>query len=134
VSVLDELRALEEQIVTRLRELEPMVAEYQELRAAAERLGIEYAPGAAPSGASRKAPTRSTSTRRTRPTPRRRSRSRRLRRDQVLAAVRAQAGITVPDIGKRLGVDPTGLYRVVRQLEQEGEIVKDGRELRPAGE
>jgi len=55
------------------------------------------------------------------------------RRDQVLAAVRANPGTTVPAIGKDLGVDPTSLYRVVRRLESEGEISKDGPNLRPVG-
>jgi DNA-binding Lrp family transcriptional regulator len=36
----------------------------------------------------------------------------------------------VPELGKELGVDPTGLYRVVRQLQTDGVIEKKGMALR----
>jgi hypothetical protein len=44
LSVLEELRAVEERIVARLGELQPVVEEYEELRRVAERLGIEVVP------------------------------------------------------------------------------------------
>jgi hypothetical protein len=44
MSVLDQLRDLERQVVSRLRELQPLVREYEQLRQAARRLGIKYAP------------------------------------------------------------------------------------------
>jgi DNA-binding MarR family transcriptional regulator len=53
------------------------------------------------------------------------------RREQVLAAVTKQPGITVRGIGTQLGVDPTSLYRSVRALENEGLIVKRDAELHP---
>src|SRR4051794_4982930 len=41
MSVLDQLRALEQQVQQRLRELRPLVAEYRELEKVAERLGLK---------------------------------------------------------------------------------------------
>lgn len=46
MSVLDQLRDFERQVVSRLRELEPLVREYEQLRVAAERLGVSYQPRA----------------------------------------------------------------------------------------
>jgi len=53
VSVLDDLRRAQEQLVARLQELEPLVAEYRELRQTADQLGLTAgdqpaAPSAAP--------------------------------------------------------------------------------------
>jgi transposase-like protein len=41
MSVLDQLRALEQQVEKRLRELAPLVAEYRDLEKVAERLGLK---------------------------------------------------------------------------------------------
>ena len=52
-SVLDEVRGIEDRVATRLRELAPLVAEFEELRAVAERLGMEVerrAGAASPAG------------------------------------------------------------------------------------
>jgi len=46
-----------------------------------------------------------------------------------LALVRERPGVTVAEAGKELGVDPTGLYRIVHRLEQRGDVRKNGREL-----
>jgi hypothetical protein len=53
VSVLDEFRTAEEQVAKRLRELKPLVAEYQQLEQVARRLGLSVsndtpAPGPRP--------------------------------------------------------------------------------------
>lgn len=45
MSVLDELRRAQEQVVARLQELEPLVSEYQELRQEADRLGLPVTAG-----------------------------------------------------------------------------------------
>ena len=47
MSLLDEVRKLEEDVVARLKELEPLMHEYEQLRALAERLGVEYSPESA---------------------------------------------------------------------------------------
>jgi hypothetical protein len=51
VSVLDQFRTAEEQVAKRLRELKPLVAEYQQLEQVAQRLGLSVsddAPAAGP--------------------------------------------------------------------------------------
>jgi len=54
------------------------------------------------------------------------------RRDQLLALVVDQPGITVAQAGKQFGIkDATGLYRVARRLQDEGLVRKRGAELHP---
>lgn len=143
MSVFEDLRSLESRLTARLDELRPLVDEYHELEQLAKRLGVEKqrsaqkAPTAAPSRPAarsrpagqarprRKAAAGAATGTKTRARPGRKPQ----RRQQVLDLVRASPGITVPDIGKQLGVDPTGLYRVVRQLEREGAITKSGMAL-----
>jgi CRP-like cAMP-binding protein len=141
VSVIDELKGLEERVAQRMQELRPLVDEYRELEQVAERLGV--APRA---DADSSAPPRR-STRRTRSTRRRTATSavtaartsatstgrsgRDGRREQLLSMVEARPGITVREVGSELGVDPTSLYRIVHRLEKEGELRKRGRELLP---
>ena len=142
MSVLDQFRDAEERVAQRLKELEPAVAEYRELEAVAQRLGIE--PASAPP-AGKRASTRRKGTRarvaKPAATPAtsssgkaevRRSRSNARpgqRGEQLIELVRARPGITVRDAGKELGIDPTGLYRVVHRLEQGGQLRKNGRAL-----
>ena len=40
-------------------------------------------------------------------------------------------GITVAELARQLSVDATGLYAVVRRLQAEGQITKEGTALRP---
>jgi hypothetical protein len=54
------------------------------------------------------------------------------RREQFLKLVNDRPGISVPEIGKVLNVDPTGLYRYANQLAASGMIAKSGTELHPA--
>jgi hypothetical protein len=49
------------------------------------------------------------------------------RAGQALALIRANPGITVPEMAKKIGIDGTYLYKVLPPLEQEGKIRKDGR-------
>ena len=58
MSVLDQLRDLERQVVGRLRELEPLVREYEQLRTAAGRLGVKYDPRPGGSDSDQQAPSR----------------------------------------------------------------------------
>lgn len=50
---------------------------------------------------------------------------------RVAALVKQRPGLTVRDVGTELGVDPTSLYRIVRRLETEGQLKKQGQELQP---
>ena len=45
MSLLDQVHKLEQQVVDRLKELEPLTREYEQLRKVAERLGVTYSPG-----------------------------------------------------------------------------------------
>ena len=144
MSVLDEFRDAEKRVAQRLKELEPAVAEYRELEAVAKRLGInddataQPAPAAKPASARRRSAQKRTpravkapATRKPAAT-RSRSNSRPGDRDQqVLELVRGRPGVTVREVGNELGLDPTGLYRVVGRLEQRGELRKTGRNLQP---
>jgi hypothetical protein len=201
MSLLDQVRKLEQQVMDRLKELEPLTREYEQLRKVAERLGLKYSPGSAEAGeeaarsatarragkrsgaskpAARKpakpraartpggaraakpaAKSRGTRSTTARPaavtaeatgtsgtaaparTPKRaatsgqRTGGRRAaarpgqRHDDVMRLVGENPGITVRDIGERLGVDSTGLYRVVKRLTDEGRVRKDGPRLHP---
>jgi MarR family len=53
------------------------------------------------------------------------------RREDVLRLVARRPGITVAEIGSELKIDPTGLYRPVRQLQQQGAITKVVTKLTP---
>jgi predicted transcriptional regulator len=108
--VLSEFRRLEHDLGVRLKELEPLVEEYRQLRLLAKRLGLQAADA----------------------TPRRALAKPGQRREQVLERVNAQPGVTVRELGVAMGVDPTSLYRPVRQLAAEGAIRKEGRHLHPA--
>jgi DNA invertase Pin-like site-specific DNA recombinase len=86
-----------------------LVEEYRQLRRLAKRLGLEVGND----------------------TPRRVLAKPGQRREQVLEQVMAQPGVTIREISRAMGVDPTSLYRPVRQLEAEGAIRKDGPKLHP---
>ena len=149
MTVLDDLKKLEASIVKRYQELQPALAEVEELRRVAERLGVDLdRPGPranrpTPPAAPAKATATATRTRGRRAGTTRRKKATKVaaprrpraggRREQVLKLVTDRPGITVPEIGKALKVDPTGLYRYAKQLEADGSIVKDGTKLRLAG-
>jgi predicted HTH transcriptional regulator len=143
---------MEQRVTERLAELEPLVNEYNELRAEAERFNLSLTRnGNAPAVRER---TRAKSSTRPR-TPRKPSATAKRakaasptppaptasptgtsrqsqRREQVLELVKDNPGITVAEAGKRLGVDSTSLYRHVNRLTADGQIRKAGRQLQPA--
>jgi hypothetical protein len=56
------------------------------------------------------------------------------RRDDLLALVREQPGVTLAQAATRFGLkDSTSLYSVARRLQAEGLIHKAGPELHPSG-
>lgn len=139
----------------RLRQPEPRVNEYHEPRQLAQRLTLttrdanETVSRRQPSrGAAAKratapsASSRSNAERRaTRRTNRRRSAGRRnaaapgSRQQDVLRLVNERPGVSVPQLGRELGVDPAGLDEIVRRLESRDGVRKDVRQLQPvAGE
>jgi winged helix-turn-helix DNA-binding protein len=163
MSVLDQLRDLEREMVGRLRELEPLVREYEQLRAAAGRLGVKYEPRSDASDGNEQSPSRrrratgrSTAGQRASASgdgaggrAKRATRSSRAagaaarrrpaapagqRQQQMLELVGEHPGITVAEVAERLAVDATGLYRVMRRLTEAGQVRKDGRRLYPTAQ
>jgi hypothetical protein len=143
---LDEKRR---EITDRLKELKPMVDEYNRLEAAASALadvggaapatGAKAAPGrrrgpgrprgsvnrtstaAAPATAKRKAG---------RPAGRRRAGRRKgsgTRAAEALSFVQGQPGITIPELAAKMGIKQNYLYRVLPGLQEEGKVTKQGR-------
>lgn len=146
MSLADEAREVRERIAARLRELEPLVREYQELQRLAGQMGLEGLDGDLPTvslgeqgGASGGAPasadrprSRRRSTGRGSKAPRRTPRADEGQlAPRILAAVRARPGKTVGEYAEVLGVPPTALYRPVRRLATEGALVKRARQLFP---
>jgi hypothetical protein len=121
---LDEKR---KEIEARLRELRPLVEEYQRLEQAAAALAGVGGDGGRTArrrpGAARRA---TAAGRRGRP---RGSGTRAL---QALELVRAKPGITIPDLAEALGIKANYLYRVLPTLESEGKVARRGRGWHPA--
>src|SRR4051812_12065881 len=132
MTVFDQLQDLESRVVTRLRELHPLVAEYRDLEKVARRLGINVGEPGSPKPASRsrgKRPSGSGRARSRKSTSRRAATPPGQRQAQLLEVIRKQPGITVREAGKAMKVDPTSLYRIVRRLEADGVVKKDGTAL-----
>jgi hypothetical protein len=117
---LDEKR---KEIQSRLKELKPLVDEYQRLEAAERALaGVGSKPARSASAATpRRARGSSSNGRRGRP---RGSGTRAL---QALELVRARPGITIPELAEAMGIKQNYLYRVMPTLAEDGQVTKSGR-------
>jgi CRP-like cAMP-binding protein len=124
------------EIAARLKELKPLVDEYQRLEAAAAALdGMPTLTNATPA-------TRRTSARSTSAPARKRAATHGGRRGrpkgsgtraaEALALVKAQPGVTIPEIAEKMGIKQNYLYRVLPGLAEDGLVVKDGRGWKPA--
>jgi hypothetical protein len=130
LSILENLRRVEGDLVARMRELRPLVDEYLELEATARRLDVSLPPDAlaerlavaAPDGPPPSPPASRRRRRRAQARPGE-------RREQILVLVAGRPGLTVRQVGEALGVDPTSLYRPVRELVANGSLRKDGPQL-----
>jgi DNA-binding transcriptional ArsR family regulator len=132
MSLAEEARNVRYRITERLRELEPLVREYEELKRVAAEMGIETGD-IAPVPQRPRARPRSRSAGRTgkgRSVPEPSPPSGDLA-ERVLRAVRSQPGKTVGEYAESLGVSQTTLYRPVRELTNDGAIVKRARQLFP---
>jgi hypothetical protein len=134
MSVLDELSDLRQRAEDRLKELEPLVAEYQQLQAVLAKLGTDDLPTrpAAKPASRRRATTRArkaTSRRSAGGSRRRRAAAPGSREADVVRLVGERPGISVPEVARELNVDPTGLYAIVRRLTARGRMRKDGTKL-----
>lgn len=142
------------EINDRLAELKPLIAEYQQLEAAAAALaGVGSAaprsasttaatparrgPGRPRGSRNRTAASARSVAKSTASTPRRGRPGRRkgsgTRAAQALSFVTGQPGITIPELAAKMGIKQNYLYRVLPGLEQEKKIRKQGRGWHPAG-
>jgi IclR helix-turn-helix domain len=117
---LDEKR---KEIQSRLKELKPLVDEYQRLEAAERALaGVgSTKPARTAAATPRRGRGSSSNGRRGRP---RGSGTRAL---QALELVRARPGITIPELAEAMGIKQNYLYRVMPTLAEEGLVTKSGR-------
>ncbi len=127
-SVMEDLKQLEDRILTRIQELEANVAELEELRAIAARLGLLKRGGRKTNRFRTIGTATATPRARARPAAREHASSS-TRRERVLEAVAVAPGISVREVVAQLGVNRTSLYPVVRQLVSDGLLHKDGRGL-----
>jgi hypothetical protein len=121
---LDEKRS---EIQARLKELKPLVDEYQRLEAAERALagvgGRSASPRATPAAAAPRRGRASSNGRRGRGRPKGSG----TRAVQALELVRARPGITIPELAEAMGIKQNYLYRVMPTLAEEGQVVKSGR-------
>ena len=121
---LDEKR---KEIQSRLKELKPLVEEYQRLEAAERALsgvGTTSRAAAAPSAPAKRRRRRASSSgngRRGRP------RGSGTRATQAFELVKARPGITIPELADAMGIKQNYLYRVMPTLADEGRVTKSGR-------
>jgi hypothetical protein len=135
---LDEKR---NEIGARLKELKPLVDEYQRLEAAAAALdGVPTRTAANGngngSGSTRRATARVKAASRNRGagggTGRRgRPKGSGTRGAEALALVKGNPGITIPEIAEKMGIKQNYLYRVLPGLAEDGLVKKDGRGWHP---
>src|SRR3954451_422712 len=122
---LDEKR---NEIQARLKELRPLVDEYQRLEAAERALSgvgttarATTASAPAPARRGRRKASGSSNGRRGRP------RGSGTRGAQALELVKARPGITIPELAEAMGIKQNYLYRVMPGLAEEGKVTKSGR-------
>jgi hypothetical protein len=141
MSLLEEARFMRQRVIDRLRELEPLVREYNELRSLATGdMGIgeqelplawDERPRSDGSATSARTPRRG----KRRPTAARRRPVQPSAEgnisERALDAVRTRPGKTVAEYAAMLDMTPTALYRPVRELSKQGAIVKRARQLFP---
>ena len=115
---LDEKRR---ELASRMKQLEPLVAEYGRLEQAVAALdAIGTPPKRAAARKASSAPPAG-------PRKRGRPKGSGTRRAEALAIVTANPGITVAEVAERLGINQNYLYRVMPALAEEGLIVRSGR-------
>ncbi len=128
---LDEKRS---EIGARLKELRPLVEEYERLQAAAAALdGVPATATGSPRAASTRA-TRAPAKRRASSNGagrRGRPKGSGTRGAEALAYVKESPGITIPELAAKMGIKQNYLYRVLPGLAEDGLVAKDGRGWHP---
>lgn len=119
------------EIDERLKELRPLVEEHTRLEAARNAMAGSTGSSAAASGGGRRRgpgrPRGSGAGRRGRP------RGGNTRAKQALELVRAQPGVTIRELASAMDIKPNYLYRVLPQMEKEGEVSRRGQGWHAAG-
>jgi hypothetical protein len=121
------------QVDARIKELRPLHEEYLALVELKDKLGRTSGTATSTGNgrrrsrrgrpAARTTSTRSTTTRRRRGRP---PKGGKTRADETLALIKANPGITVGDIAKRMKIRQNYLYRVTGQLQKAGSIRRRG--------
>jgi CRP-like cAMP-binding protein len=129
----DFLEEKRKEISQRLKELRPLVEEYQRLEAAEQALSGVGANGRARASAPA-APRRRAARAKSSTTGRRgRPRGSGTRANQALDLVKARPGITIPELAEAMGIKQNYLYRVMPGLADDGKVTKSGRGWHPKG-
>jgi hypothetical protein len=118
------------EIAERMRELEPLIAEYKQLEAALKALAgvTTVAPAPPRVRVARSRPSTNGSTGRTSASKRRgRPRGSGTRARQALELVGSRPGITIPEMASEMGIKQNYLYRVLPTLAEDGKVVKRDR-------
>jgi hypothetical protein len=122
----DFLTEKRQEIDNRLKELRPLYEEYLKLEAAQQALAGMDAPRRRGPGRPRGSTTRPPASGNGR--RRRRRRSGGTRADQALEVVRQNPGITVSELGDKLGITQKNyLYRVMANLQEDGAVRKENK-------
>ncbi|MGD0980091.1 MAG: hypothetical protein ABR946_01270 [Solirubrobacteraceae bacterium] len=131
----DFLQTKREEIAARMRELEPLVEEYQQLAAAAAALAGASVRARSTGGGKRSSDNgttaRATSARST--TGRRRGRppGGGTRALQTVELVKARPGLTIAELASEMGIKQNYLYRVLPGLAKDKKVVKRGKGWHP---
>jgi CRP-like cAMP-binding protein len=126
---LDEKR---HEIGARLKELKPLVAEYERLHAAAAALdGVSTTARSPTQRAPRRAKASRQRTGAAAGGRRGRPKGSGKRGEEALALVKQRPGITIPEIAETIGIQQNYLYRVLPGLAEDGLVRKDGRGWHP---
>jgi hypothetical protein len=129
----DFLEEKKREISARLKELRPLVDEYHRLEAAEQALS-GVGPGAGSTTTARGRKRAAGGRPRTAGTGRRgRPKGSGTRAAQARTLVKDNPGITIPEMAQKMGIQQNYLYRVLPDLEQQGEVRKEGRGWFPKG-
>ncbi len=123
----DFLQEKKNEIIARLKELKPLVEEYQRLEAAAAALNGVEAPGRAAAAPSRSRSPRKASGSGGGDGRRGRPKGSGTRAKEALELVRSRPGVTIPEIAEAMGIKQNYLYRVMPELQKDGLVRKEGR-------
>jgi CRP-like cAMP-binding protein len=122
----DFLQEKKNEINARLKELKPLVEEFQRLEAAAAALSGVEASGRGAAPARSRSPRKASGSgggdgRRGRP------KGSGTRAKEALELVRSRPGVTIPEIAEAMGIKQNYLYRVMPELQKDGLVRKEGR-------